>query len=217
MYAALMTGVANYLCENFGYSSEQVRYGGTDDFWNRFHLERVKTPGLVYGATTISFPKGLSAHGSVYLGSTNASETEGLRVHPILFTAVITLGMIADNEDDHFDQIHRYVEMGAFHARLKYRVQLPGLNTIEEWESTVGEFSELSPAPSGHETNEFDPEGKLYKLEGTFNLQSQFFVTDEYKLVRCVVVNQKTEDSVLNLKTIGYDSNHNVFPNSKGE
>lgn len=212
MYAALMTGVANYLCKNFNYEPSQVRYGGTDDFWNKFNMEKVKSPGLIYGSSSITFPRGLSAHGNTFIGATNTSETKGLRVRPIQFAATLTIGMIADNENDHFDQIHKYVEMGTFHAKLSYRVKLPGFDTVEEWESTVGEFSELSPAPGGRDTNTYDTEGRIYKLEGSFTLQSQFFVTDEQKLVRCIYVGAGKESGNLIGGLVGFDSDNNNFP-----
>ena len=189
MYAALMTGIGNYLCTNFDYGAAQVRYGGTDDFWNKFGADKVKSPGLIYGSTAITFPQGLTTHGSSFIGRTNMSETKALRVRPVKFDATITLGMIADNENDHFYQIHRYVEMATFAAKLQYKVQIPGIETVEIWESTVGDFSELSPAPGGRDSNTYDAEGRLYKLEGTFTVHSQFLFTDEMKLVRCIVVN----------------------------
>lgn len=213
MYAALMTGVANHLMQHFGYKSEQIKYGGTDNFWNRFHLDKLVSPGLVYGSSQIAFPRGFSAHGNQYLGGTNTSETKGLRVKPIQFTTTLALGMIADNENDHFDQIHKYVEMGTFHARLIYRVQIPGTDIQENWESTMSEFTELSPTPGGWETNAYDPEGRMYKLEGSFTLQSQFFVTDEQKLVRAIYVggNQLDSESIVG-GLISLDSAGNLSP-----
>lgn len=213
MYAALMTGVANHLCKHFNYDFNQIRYGGTDDFWNKFNLEKVQSPGLIYGSTQISFPAGFSAHGVEYIGATNTSETKGLRVRPIRFQATLTLGMIADNENDHFDQIHKYVEMATFHARLSYRVQIPGPDIIEEWESTIGDFTELSPAPGGRDTNTYDVEGRLYKLEGSFTLSSHFLVTDEKKLIRCIYVGSPQLDSNSIVGgVIGFDSAGNNFP-----
>ena len=222
MYAALMTGVANHLCTHFEYEPNQVRYGGTDDFWNRFTLEKLAAPGLIYGSTQISFPRGFSAHGAEYLGGTNTSETKGIRVRPIQFMATLTMGMIADNENDHFQQIHKYVEMATFHAKLAYRVQIPGMETIEAWESTISEFTELSPAPSGRETDTYDPEGRLYKLEGSFTLNSQFFVTDEQKLIRCIYVGAHSggirgtlgRDQIVG-GLISHDSDYNIAPRAR--
>ena len=216
MYAALMTGVANYLCKHFDYTPSQVRYGGTDDFWNKFNLDAVKSPGLIYGSTQISFPKGFSAHSAYYIGGTNVSETKGIRVRPVPFEATLTLGMIADNENDHFEQIHRYVELATFNARLTYRVSIPGINVIEEWESTVGDFTELSPAPGGKESNTYDPEGRIYRLEGTFNLQSQFLFTDEKKLIRCISVgNSQLDKNNIVGGIVGFDSVGNHYPNAR--
>lgn len=213
MYAALMTGVANHLCACFDYEPKQVRYGGTDDFWNKFNMEKVVSPGLVYGCSQINFPKGFSAHTSEYIGKSNFSETEVLRVRPVLFTVTLSLGMIADNENDHFHQIHRYVEMGVFHARLKYRVKIPEANIIEEWESTIGDFQELTPAPGGRDSNTYDAEGRMYKLEGSFTLHSQFFMTDKQKLVRCIYINPEDEDISLRYK-VGKDSQGNKYPHT---
>lgn len=213
MYAALITGIANYLCKNFNYTPKQVKYGGTDDFWNKFHLDRLKTPGVIYGVSQVTFPKGLSAHQSIYLGPNNFSETSCLKVRPILVSVDMTLGMLADNENDHFDQIHKYVEMGAFNARLVYKVKIPGVDNLEEWESTVTNFSELSPAPTGRETNTYDPEGRIYKLEGTFSVNTQFFMTEEKKVIRCLYIGD-SNDSEAAIETIGHDSSGNKFPNS---
>lgn len=215
MYAALMTGIGNYLCQNFGYEADQVRYGGTDEFWNKFNLEKVRTPGLIYGSTAITFPNGLSAHGGSYIGNTNTSETVGIRVKVIKFNAAITLGMLADNENDHFDQIHRYVMMAAFNASLKYRVNLPATDSVEVWESTVGEFSELSPAPGGLDSNTYDPEGRIYKLEATFSVQSQFFMTEEQKIVRCVYMGDAGLENSIVGGSVGADSAGNPYPRTR--
>ncbi len=216
MYAALMAGIGNYLCTNFHYAASNVRYGGTDDFWNKFGAEKVKSPGLIYGSTSISFPNGLTTHGTSFIGKTNTSETKALRVKPVKFNATITLGMIADNENDHFDQIHRYVEMATFAAKLQYRVTIPGMDVVEIWESTVGEFSELSPAPGGRDSNTYDSDGRLYKLEATFTVQSQFLFTDEMKLVRCIVVNGKElNGETLNGGIVSVDSDGNKSPNMR--
>lgn len=216
MYAALMAGVANYLCKHFNYSAAQVKYGGTDDFWNKFALEKVQSPGLIYGSTQIAFPKGFSSHYVEYIGNTNISETKGLRVRPVPFEATLTLGMIADNEQDHFNQIHKYVELATFHARLIYRVHILGIDAIEDWESTVGNFTELSPAPGGRDTNTYDPEGRIYKLEGTFTLQSQFLFTDEKNLVRCIIVsNEELDKNNIIGGKIGFDSAGNNFPTAR--
>ena len=214
MYAALMTGIANHLSRNFSYSPSQVRYGGTDDFWNRFNVEKVQSPGLIYGTSQITFPRGLSAHGNEYIGRNNTSETKGIRVRPIQFTTTVTLGMLADNENDHFDQIHKYVEMGTFHAELHYRVQIEGMETVENWVSSMGEFSELSPAPGGFETQAYDIEGKLYKLEGSFTLQSQFYITDEQKIVRCIYIGAGSHLDTSNIVggIVSLDSDGNKSP-----
>lgn len=212
MYAALMTGMANHLCKCFNYEPKQVRYGGTDDFWNKFNMEKITTPGLIYGSSEISLPKGFSAHTSEYIGGYNDSETEALRVRPVLIKVNLTLGMIADNENDHFDQIHKYVEMGTFHARLVYRIKIPEIDRIENWETTIGDFTELTPAPSGRDSNTYDPEGRLYKLEGTFTLNSQLFMTDKQKVIRCIFV--RDTENTLDTMSIGHDSNGNRFPDS---
>lgn len=214
MYAALITGVGNYLQKNFDYPAGQVRFGGTDSFWNKFHLDRVKTPGVIYGISQVSFPKGFSAHTSAFHGRTNASETMGLKVRPILVKVDMTLGMLAENEDDHFDQIHKYVEMATFHACLDYFAKVPGQEKLEHWECTVSDFGELSPPPTGKETSTYDTEGRIYKLEGTFSVNTQFFVTEEKKLIRCIYMG--SGDGALDISgAISHDSDGNRSPNSR--
>lgn len=213
MYAALITGVGNYLRNNFDYSPEQVKYGGTDEFWNKFHLERLKSPGVIYGVSQVDFPKGFSAHKSEYLGDTNASENGVMLVRPILVKVTFTLGMIADNENDHFDQIHKYVEMATFNARIQYTVKVPGLKKLEFWESTVGDFSELSPPPTGKESKTYDAEGRIYKLESSFTVNTQFFLSEEKKLIRVIYV-EKGEGNLDYGIVNSRDSSGNKSPNS---
>lgn len=211
MYAALITGVANYLRKNFDYTADQVRFGGTDSFWNKFHMERVKTPGVIYGVSQVSFPKGFSAHKSSYLGATNASETKALKVRPVLVKVDMTLGMLAENENEHFEQIHKYVEMATFHACLDYFVKIPGMDNLEHWACTVSDFAELSPPPTGKETSTYDTEGRIYKLEGTFSVNTQFFLTEEGKLVRCIHVGNGDGDLDV-AGVVSHDSDGNRSP-----
>jgi hypothetical protein len=184
-----MTGLANHLMNQFDYPPEQIKYGGTDSFWNKKRLERLALPGLVYGASSLEFPRGMSAHLGKVSGDTNKSATTAMSLSPVACKVTLTLGMLALDEEQHFDQIHKYVQMAVQAAELRYRVILPDFSSSEEvWVSSIGDFSELSPPPGGREFDTFDPEGTLYPIEATFSLNTSFLFSQEKKLIRAIFV-----------------------------